>query len=221
MIKEDGTGGLLPPMRSGKGADMSKKLGTLVKDARTKKGLTQAALAEAVEGLTASDVSRIERGEKEPSLDVVKKMAKPLGVTQASLVDAMSAAWKKAASEGKTSAKKTGSAKKPAAGKTAAKDGELTLTATEKKLVELYRSADSGTKKAAMNLLKGETGLSSELLSSLLGGSSGSGSSANAGGGAAELLSSLLGGGSGKPGASGNGDMLSSLLGGAMDLFKK
>ena len=193
---------------------MSKKLGTLVKDARTKKGLTQAALAEAVEGLTASDVSKIERGEKEPPLEVLKKMAKPLGVTQVSLVDAMSAAGKKAAQ------KDTSSAKKPAAGKTAAKSGELTLTAAEKKLVELYRSADSGTKKAAVNLLKGETGLSSELLSSLLGGSSGSSSSANAGG-AAELLGSLLGGGSGKPGASGNGDMLSSLLGGAMDLFKK
>lgn len=210
----------MPPCGPGKEPKMSKKLGTLVKDARTKKGLTQAALAEAVGGLTASDVSKIERGEKEPPLEVLKKMAKPLGVTQVSLADAMSAAGKKAAQKDTSSAKKTGSAKKPAAGKTAAKSGELTLTAAEKKLVELYRSADSGTKKAAVNLLKGETGLSSELLSSLLGGSSGSSSSANAGG-AAELLGSLLGGGSGKPGASGNGDMLSSLLGGAMDLFKK
>ena len=44
--------------------DMSRKLGDLVKKARTEKGLTQAALAEKVDGLTASDVSKIERGER-------------------------------------------------------------------------------------------------------------------------------------------------------------
>ena len=46
---------------------MSKKLGKLVKEARTAKGLTQAALAEMVDGVSASDISKIERGEKEPS----------------------------------------------------------------------------------------------------------------------------------------------------------
>ena len=50
---------------------MSRKLGDLVKKARTEKGLTQAALAEKVDGLTASDVSKIERGEKEPAQDVL------------------------------------------------------------------------------------------------------------------------------------------------------
>ena len=61
---------------------MSKKLGTLIKEARTAKGFTQAALAEKVEGLTASDVSKIERGEKEPEQNVLKQIAKVLGVTQ-------------------------------------------------------------------------------------------------------------------------------------------
>ena len=158
----------MPPCGPGKEPKMSKKLGTLVKDARTKKGLTQAALAEAVEGLTASDVSKIERGEKEPPLEVLKKMAKPLGVTQVSLVDAMSAAGKKAAQKDTSSAKKTGSAKKPAAGKTAAKSGELTLTAAEKKLVELYRKADADKKKEVMKLLKGTSDEANEVLTSLL-----------------------------------------------------
>ena len=45
---------------------MSKKLGNLIKEARTAKGLSQAALAEKVDGISASDVSKIERGEKEP-----------------------------------------------------------------------------------------------------------------------------------------------------------
>ena len=62
----------------------------------------------------------------------------------------------------KTSTKKTDSAaKKPAAKKatTAKKTASGTsvkVTATEKKLLELYREADSDTKKAAMALLKGE-----------------------------------------------------------------
>ena len=84
---------------------MSKKLGDLIKEARTAKGMTQAALAEQVEGLTASDVGKVERGEKEPVQDVIRKMAKVLGVTQKSLLDA-------ATGEGKTAA----------AGKTAPSD---------------------------------------------------------------------------------------------------
>ena len=61
---------------------MSKKLGNLIKEARTAKGITQSALAEQVDGVTASDVGKIERGEKEPTQEVIKKIAKVLGVTQ-------------------------------------------------------------------------------------------------------------------------------------------
>ena len=62
----------------------------------------------------------------------------------------------------KTATKKTTSAaKKPATKKTTSKKSTSTgssvkATATEKKLLELYRAADSDTKKAAMALLKGE-----------------------------------------------------------------
>ena len=128
---------------------MSKKLGNLVKEARTAKGLTQAALADKVGGITSSDVGKIERGEKEPTQDILKKMAKVLGVTQKSLLDAASGA--KTASSAKTSSgAKTDAKKKTSSASSSSKT--LTLTATEKKLVELYRKADSGTKKAAMNL---------------------------------------------------------------------
>ena len=58
---------------------MSKKLGDLIKEARAAKGLTQAAVAEQVDGITASDVGKIERGEKEPTQAVLKKMAKVSG----------------------------------------------------------------------------------------------------------------------------------------------
>ena len=63
----------------------------------------------------------------------------------------------------KTTAKKTTSAKTnntkktgSTAKKTTSSGTSVKLTATEKKLLELYRAADSDTKKAAMALLKGE-----------------------------------------------------------------
>ena len=143
---------------------MSRKLGDLVKNARTEKGLTQAALAEKVDGLTASDVSKIERGEKEPAQDVLKQMAKALGVTQKSLLDAATGSGKTAAA--KTTSSKTGTAaKKTSSSKTTStvKDtiDTLKLTATEKKLVQLYRKADTKTKKAAINLLEGDSDIGS------------------------------------------------------------
>ena len=158
---------------------MSKKLGNLIKEARTAKGLTQAALADQTGGITSSDISKIERGEKEPAQDVLKIMAKVLGVTQKSLLEAASGSTassgkkpssgtagktgstgKKPSTSGKTSSGKTSS------GKTSS-SGSLNLTATEKRLVELYRKADSSTKKAAMNLLKGD-GNPLELLGTML-----------------------------------------------------
>ena len=166
---------------------MSKKLGNLVKEARTAKGLTQAALADKVGGITSSDVSKIERGEKEPSQDILKKMAKVLGVTQKSLLDA--AAGTKPSSASKTSGSGKTSGKTAAAKKKTASSSSktLTLTATEKKLVELYRKADSGTKKAAMNLRKGE-GNALELFGTLLTGKKEVSSMAG------DLLGSLLSG---------------------------
>ena len=155
---------------------MSKKLGTLVNDARLKKGLSMAALAEQVEGLSSSMVGKIERGESEPAEDVLRAMAKVLGVTQKSLVDAASgtgAAAKKTAARStaaksttaKSTAAKKASSKSTTAKKTASKakssssqtsSGDLKLTATEKKLVEAYRKAGTSAKKTALSVLEGK-----------------------------------------------------------------
>lgn len=151
---------------------MSKKLGNMIREARTAKGLTQAALAEQA-GITSSEVGKIERGEKEPTQDVIRLMAKALGVTQKSLLEATagsgSASGKKPSSSGKASS----SGKTSTSGKTASaskKDAGIgTLTATEKKLVQLYRKADSGTKKAAMQLLSGDGNLLEILAPVILG----------------------------------------------------
>ena len=136
---------------------MAKKVGTLIKEARTEAGLTQEQLAKKVKDTSASDISKAERGEKELSQAVLKQIAKLTGVTQTSLLTAA-----------KESTYKAAKASKPAAKKPAAKD-ELKLTATEKKLVELYRAANSETKEAALRLLKGEKADASDLLGSLLG----------------------------------------------------
>ncbi|MBR5948668.1 MAG: helix-turn-helix transcriptional regulator [Clostridia bacterium] len=119
----------------------AKKVGTLIKKARTDAGLTQEQLARKVKGASGSDIGRAERGEKELTQEQLKQIAKATGVTQKSLLDA-------AKGSGKTSS----------SGKTSTSSGStstIKVNATEKRLVELYRKADSTTKKNAMKILKG------------------------------------------------------------------
>lgn len=168
-------------------------VGPLIKEARTKAGLTQEQLASKIEGLSASDVSKAERGEKMLAQDILKQIAKTTGVTQKSLLDAakasggtaQAAGTSAASSAGKTSGKTSSSGKTSQTGKTSSsgKTGKtggtgkttgksgMELTSTEKKLVELYRQADSDKKKVVMSLLKGETQTTNEMISSLLDGS--------------------------------------------------
>ena len=132
---------------------MAKKVGTLIKEARTNAGLTQAELGRKV-GLSAADIGKAERGEKNLTQEDLKLIAKATGVTQTSLLSAA----KGSSGIAKTSVKSSSGT-------------SMKLTATEKKLVELYRAADASTKKEAMNLLKGEkSDLLEGLLGSLLGG---------------------------------------------------
>lgn len=190
----------------------TQKLGTLIKDARTKANLTQEKLAAKIAGVSANDISKMERGELVPTQDVLKKIAKITGVTQASLIEASkastSAAKKPAASSAKTSsaakkpaassAKTSSAAKKPttssaktsSAGKTGTSSSTGTsvkLTAAEKKLVEAYRKADAQTKKAAMKVLNGE---SNSILDTILG----TGASSSLGDAASSLTENLVGG---------------------------
>ena len=141
---------------------MANKVGALIREARTGAGLTQEQLAKKVDGVTASDISKAERGEKELTQTQLKLIAKATGVTQASLLNA--------AKSGTTAKKPAATAKKPSASTAkkpaAKKEEEIKLTAAEKKLLELYRAADKNTKDAALKVLKGEK----QDLLSLLGG---------------------------------------------------
>ena len=130
----------------------SKKLGNLIKEARTEAGYTQEELARKIPGVSASDISLAERGLGDLTQEQLKKIAKVTGVTQASLLDAAK-----------------GSSKKTASSSTANKTS-MKVTATEKRLVEYYRKADTDTRKRAMNILKGDDTAASEILETLLGG---------------------------------------------------
>lgn len=132
---------------------MSAKVGKLIKEARTNADLTQAKLAKKVGGgLTASDISKAEHGELDLSQALLKKIAVATGITQSSLINAAKGT-SKSTSKTSTSSSKT----------------SLRLSATEKKLVEYYRAANSDTKRAAIKVLKGEN---TDIVSSLLGAAS-------------------------------------------------
>ena len=67
---------------------MGKKVGKLIKAARTEADMTQEALARKVKGVSANDISLAERGEKDLTQEQLKLIAKATGVTQASLLNA-------------------------------------------------------------------------------------------------------------------------------------
>lgn len=125
----------------------SKKVGTLIKEARVGAGLTQEQLARKIAGLSAEDISLAERSKKNLTQEQLKKIAKATGVTQASLLNAAKGSTSSSSSSSKTSMK---------------------VTATEKRLVELYRAADSATRKEAMKVLRGEDSLAGNVLETLL-----------------------------------------------------
>ncbi len=141
---------------------MGKKVGKLIKAARTAADMTQEQLARRISGLSAQDISLAERGEKDLTQAQLRKIATLTGVTQASLVEA-------AKSESKTTTKTaTKTATKSTAKSTpktpANANSTMKVTATERKLVEAYRAASAEDRKRALSILKGEeTGLESLL----------------------------------------------------------
>ena len=155
---------------------MTNTVGPMIKKARAGAGLTQEQLAMKVTGLSASDISRAERGELIPTQEQLKTIAKVTGVTQKSLLDAAKESKTENNSSGTSGS--TGSGKKPANSTSGKKPAGSTntgktmeVTATERKLVELYRKASTDEKKTVMSILKGEKDTTNEMISSLLDGS--------------------------------------------------
>ncbi|MBR2696879.1 MAG: helix-turn-helix transcriptional regulator [Parasporobacterium sp.] len=126
---------------------MANKVGNLIKKARKEAGLTQDQLSRKVKGASASDIGKAERGEIRLTNDQLKQIAKATGVTQKSLLDAAaSSSYKNSTSSGSSSSASSSSG-------TTSK-GSMKVSTTERRLVELYRKADSDTKKKVMDMLK-------------------------------------------------------------------
>ena len=136
-----------------------KKVGELIKEARAKSGLSQSALAK-LAGVSAADIGKAERCEKDLSSEALKAIAKATGVTQKSLLEAPKnvAAAKTAAAAKKTTAattaKKTSTAKKTTT--TAKKTAAVELTSAEKTMLNAWRKADDEARSLALKILKGE-----------------------------------------------------------------
>lgn len=138
---------------------MADTVGKLIREARTKAGLTQEQMAKKMGGgMTAAQISRAERGEEPLTQAQLKTVAKITGVTQASLLSA--------ARESKPAKKQTVKSTAKTTAKSTAATASMKVTAAEKKLVEAYRKADSDTRKAALRVLRGECG---EMVTRLLG----------------------------------------------------
>ena len=153
---------------------MSSKLGTIIKKARVGAGLTKENLAKKVGGgLTAADIGKAERGEQTLTLATLKRIAKATGVTQASLVNAAKGTSKPTATSSTTVTNANTS---------------MRVTSTEKQLITYYRKADSDTKKAAVNVLRGKC---SDLVPSLIG--SGTTAASQTQGSVADMISDALG----------------------------
>ena len=129
----------------------SKKLGNLIKEARTGAGLTQEQLARKISGLSATDISEAERGLKDLTQEQLKKIAKATGVTQTSLLEAAK-----------------GSTKKSTASSSSANKTSMKVTATEKRLVEYYRKATADDRKQAMKILKGDDDIAEDILETIV-----------------------------------------------------
>lgn len=125
---------------------MGTNTGARIRQARTGAKLTQAALGEAI-GLSAAEISKAERGELQLSQAKLKAIAKATGVTQASLLSEDREATPVPKSEGST----------------------MKLSAAEKKLVKLFRSATDEQKSDALRILNGEKTEVEQLVDSLLG----------------------------------------------------
>ena len=126
----------------------AKKVGTLIREARTAKKLSQEQLAASIDGLSAGDIGKAERGEKELTQAQLKAIAKELGITQKSLLEAPKGGTPAAAAKTSASSKTSSSAKSStAAKKTSTAKTTTAKTSTAKTSSAAKTTASSSTSK--------------------------------------------------------------------------
>lgn len=124
----------------------TKKVGTVIKEARTAAGLSQEQLARKVAGVSAADIGKVERGEADFTQAQLKSIAKALGVTQASLLNAP-----KNVSTAKKTSSTTSTAKKTSSTATAKKTG---TTAAKKTSSTAKKTSSTSTAKKTSSTAK-------------------------------------------------------------------
>ena len=135
-----------------------KKVGTLIREARTAKKLSQEQLASGIDGLSGSDIGKAERGEKELTQTQLKLIAKILGITQKSLLEAPKGGSTPTAKKTTTTAKTSSTAaQKTTAAKTSSASAKKTTaaktsSATAKKTTAAKTSTTAAKKVTASGL---------------------------------------------------------------------
>ena len=148
---------------------MATKVGNAIKEARTAAGLTPEELAEKVDGVSAEDICQAECGEKKPSQNKLKAIAKATGVTQKSLLDAAKEDAAAAAAEEAPACDKKEEAPCECDKKEEA-PAEEPAELTDSEVLDLYKTADVDTQKAAVSALKGDApNAQNPLISALVG----------------------------------------------------
>ena len=147
---------------------MATKVGNAIKEARTAAGLTPEELAEKVDGVSAEDICQAECGEKKLSQNKLKAIAKATGVTQKSLLDAAKEDAAAAAEEAPACDKKEEATCECDKKEEAPAEEPAELTDSE--VLDLYKTADADTQKAAVSALKGDApNAQNPLISALVG----------------------------------------------------
>lgn len=132
----------------------AKNVGTLIREARTAKKLSQEQLAGNVDGLSGNDVGKAERGEKELTQNQLKAIAKALGITQKSLLEAPKGGASATASKTTSSSKTTSAAKTGTAKKTSSKASTAKSGTAAKKTTSTTAKTSAAAKKTATTAAK-------------------------------------------------------------------
>ncbi|MBR0377865.1 MAG: helix-turn-helix domain-containing protein, partial [Lachnospiraceae bacterium] len=192
---------------------MSKNSGALIREARLSAGMTQVELANAVEGISASTISKAERGVRELKPEQLQKIADATGVTYESLLVCKD---ETAVCETETVEAAETTEATPETEETVTAEAEARLTDEEKEVLDLYNSADAEQQKEAEATLKGDKQQAQvqnpmAMLAGMLGGMMGNNANGENG---ANPMAAMMGG----EGSEGQNPMamLAGMLGGMM-----
>lgn len=145
---------------------MSELIGVKIKAARNNAGMSQAKLAEAVDGVSVSDISKAERGLKDLTPEQLRAIELATGAASGSLSDTAEMVSVPIEDAAEIKAEVPAEIKEEAA-----RDAQITVTLTsaEKELLDSFKAAAVWKQKIVLFLLKGEKPQMPEIMTMLAG----------------------------------------------------